>query len=99
MSWNPTSVYNDGTSIHFSRWISGEKFFERILTTFIAIKRIDNFVTFGTSVWVILRNQYFLGVVELSQNEIWSEPMVHIVFFLGHSPPGEVQLLPWSDIA
>lgn len=95
-SWNPSSVDDDCGSLDFDWVTSTPEFLHRYFTSFIAVKRVDDLIPVNAilSLW----EQYLLGVIKLTKNIVRLESVVDIEFFIRHSPPGEVKLLPRSDV-
>ena len=65
VSWDPASIDNDSRSFDFN-WITVvKKLLERNLTTFIAVKWVDNIIAIS-SCSIFLWDQNFFSVIKLS---------------------------------
>lgn len=64
--WDPTSVDNDGAPVDFNRLVASKQFFEAGFTSFVAVKWINNIITWHAIIWMGFWNQYFLGVIKLA---------------------------------
>mmetsp|Transcript_115393 Transcript_115393/g.160183 ORF Transcript_115393/g.160183 Transcript_115393/m.160183 type:complete len:229 (-) Transcript_115393:36-722(-) len=101
LSWNPTSVNNDGGSIKLDEVFSLSDTLKGSMTTFVTVKRIDNFESLN-SLSIddsFSGNEDLLGEVKLTNDEVRSKSMVYSPFFIGHTPPGEEHLLPGSAVS
>ena len=101
LSRNPSAVDNNRSTVNSNRVLFSESSPERKTTALIAVERIDHIIPLllvARLVYVGRWDQYFLGGIELAENEIGLETMIDIEFLLWHPPPGEVELLPRGDV-
>jgi hypothetical protein len=61
LSWDPSSVYNDGSTVNFNWVLLIKSSLKRQLTTLVTVERVDNIETIDLDAINILlpRNQYF----------------------------------------
>lgn len=101
LSWNPASSHDQGGSVDADGvFLHAQCALHRDLTALIAVEGVDYVEArhlFSIDC-LVAWDQYLFRVVELSEDEVGSEPMVHSPFFLGHAPPTEVHLLPGCAI-
>lgn len=101
LSRNPSAVDNNCCTVNSNRVLFSESSAERKTTALIAVERIDHIITLllvARLVYVGRWDQYFLGGIELAENEIGLETMIDIELLVWHPPPGEVELLPRGDV-
>ena len=100
-SRNPSTVDNNCCTVNSNWVLFSECSAEGKTTTLIAVKRIDHIISLLLVAHIInvgCGDQYFLGGIELAENEIGLETMIYIELLIWHPPPGEVELLPRGDI-
>jgi hypothetical protein len=101
LSRNPSAVDNNCCTVNSNRVLFSESSAERKTTALIAVERIDHIIPLlrvTCLVYVGRWDQYFLGGIELAENEIGLETMIDIELLVWHPPPGEVELLPRGDV-
>ena len=95
---NPATVHDNGGTLNVdAATLTGHESLHARLTTLITIQRVDNRVAFLALI-VLLGNEDLLGGIELANDVVRLEPVIHIVLLLGHAPPGEIELLPGRDV-
>ena len=101
VSWDPSSVYYNSCSINGNRILLLSQLLEWKSTSFITIQRVNHIIAImRRSIREISFpwNEDLFGVVNLPNNEVGLESMIHIELLVWHSPPCEVELLPGSYI-
>ena len=97
LSRDPASVHNNGRTIKFY-WVvlQCNQVEHRQFTSFIAINWINDIKPCLSILYSW--NQNFFAVIKLSNQVIGPESMIYNPLLIWHSPPGEIELLPWSAV-
>ena len=96
IGWDPPTVDDDRCTLNFDGISLIEKLFERNFTSFITVKWIYDIKAWSSI--FSFRQQYFFGIIKLTDHEVRLESMVHIVLFDRHSPPGPIEGFPRSNV-
>jgi len=101
-SWDPSAFDDQSSAIDLDRVaLQADTSLHGDLTTFVTVKGVDDVVS-SDSLSIdnfVLGDENFLRVVELTKDEVGAETVLNLPFFLGHTPPGEVHLLPGSAVS
>jgi len=100
LSRDPSTVHNNGSTLDVNRVLFVKSLLEVHFTALVTVNGVDHVEAglFNTVNALLSGDQNLLRVVELTEQEVGLESVVDGPLLLGHSPPGEVELLPGSAI-
>ena len=101
-SWDPATTNDDGSTFNADGVaLQLDAVAHGNLTSLVAVERVDHIEAwhFLSIDHLVARNQNFLGVVQLTNDEVRAESVVDCPLLLRHSPPREIHLLPWSAVS
>ena len=97
---DPASVDNDGSSFDGHGVLISECLLERESTSLVTVEWVDYFIALiSDTIYVsLLGDEYFFGVIKLTEHEVRFEAMEGVELFIRHPVPSVVELLPWGNV-